>query len=174
FPGVFLHGLFFARRVADDLVIHVGNIHGVLEFEADLQQKPAQDVDGHKGAEVADMPVIVDRGAAVIHTHRVVPSRREFFHLAGQRVVEAQRQTVIVAKGGAANGAAMELYPFSSSGLAIRGRLRRRMPVALKIAPATAGARPIRGVSPAPAGGTSLRSINSTSILGRSRKRGTR
>src|SRR5262249_28952097 len=50
----------------------------------------------------------------------------------------------------------------------------QRMLVALKIAPATAGARPIRGVSPAPAGGTSLRSINSTSILGRSRKRGTR
>src|SRR5437016_6128713 len=53
------------------------------------------------------------------------------------------------------------------------GSDRRRMPVALKIALPTAGARPTIGVSPAPAEGTSLRSTNTTSIAGTSLKRGT-
>ena len=51
---------------------------------------------------------------------------------------------------------------------------RRRRPVASKIAFATAGATATIGVSPAPAGATSLWSIRITSIGGTSVKRGTR
>ena len=61
------------------------------------------------------------------------------------------------------------LIPFGAS-----GRLRSRVPVAAKIAFATAGARPMIGVSPAPAEGRSLRSSSTVSSTGTSLKRGTR
>src|ERR1700676_3282297 len=54
------------------------------------------------------------------------------------------------------------------------GRLLRRTPVASKMALPIAGATAIMGVSPAPAGGMSLRSSKTASISGTSRKRGTR
>src|SRR5581483_1892492 len=54
------------------------------------------------------------------------------------------------------------------------GSDRRRTPVASKMALAAAGASPISGVSPAPAGGRSLRSSSTTSISGTSPNRGTR
>jgi hypothetical protein len=46
------------------------------------------------------MAVIVNRGAAGIHSDGIVRFRLEFFHLAGKRVVKAQGQTVIVTKSG--------------------------------------------------------------------------
>lgn len=49
-----------------------------------------------------------------------------------------------------------------------------RTPVAAKTAAAIAGAVSVMGDSPAPAGGTSRRSISSTSISGTSLKRGMR
>src|ERR1051325_6099101 len=51
------------------------------------------------------------------------------------------------------------------------GNERRRIPVALKTALPTAGARPTMGVSPAPAEGRSLRSMRTTSIFGASLNR---
>ena len=54
------------------------------------------------------------------------------------------------------------------------GMLRIRLPVAVKIALPTAGARPTMGVSPAPADGMSLLSTSTTSMLGTSLNRGTR
>ena len=58
--------------------------------------------------------------------------------------------------------------------LGTSGSERSRTPVALKIAFAIAGARPIIGHSPAPAEGRSLRSSKTVSISGRSLNRGTR
>jgi hypothetical protein len=63
-------------------------------------------------------------------------------------------------------------HPRSPSGA--MGMERSRMLEAAKIALPTAGAMHMIGVSPAPADGTSLRSTNTTSILGRSLKRGRR
>ena len=54
------------------------------------------------------------------------------------------------------------------------GMERTRFPVASNTALATAGATAMMGVSPAPAGSRSLRSSRITSVLGTSRKRGTR
>ena len=54
------------------------------------------------------------------------------------------------------------------------GNFRALVPVASKIALATAGARPTMGHSPAPADGRSLRSRMTSSIGGTSVKRGTR
>ena len=98
FARVFLHRFLIARGVADDFVIHVSNIHYMLKFMAALAQESPQHVHGNKGAEVAYVTVIVDRGAAGIHADGIVRFRLELFHLAGKRVVKAQGQNVIVAK----------------------------------------------------------------------------
>ncbi len=58
--------------------------------------------------------------------------------------------------------------------LGMSGRLRRRTPVAAKIAFPIAGATAMIGVSPAPAEGRSLRSSRTSSIGGTSVNRGTR
>ena len=63
-----------------------------------------------------------------------------------------------VSSAGAARQADAFGSPFGAS-----GRARRRRPVAAKIAPATAGAMPMIGVSPGPAEGRSLRSSSTTS-----------
>ena len=78
---VLMDRLVLARRVADDLVIHVGNVHHVLQLITALPQEPAQDIHGHEGAEVADMAVVIDGEAAGIHADCVVLRGRKFFDL---------------------------------------------------------------------------------------------
>ena len=88
--GVVLDAQPFLRGVADDLVVHVGNVHDVAHVESALPQETAQKVDRNEGAEVADVAVVVDRGPAGIHANFIVLQRLELFDFAGQRVVEAQ------------------------------------------------------------------------------------
>ena len=72
---VFEEGPLVARRVlgdgdalrggvADDLVVDVGDVHDVLDGDALLLEKAAQEIDVQEGAEVADVAVVVDGGAA--------------------------------------------------------------------------------------------------------------
>src|SRR5206468_202540 len=100
----------FPRGIADDLVIHVSNVHHMLQFVAALQQEASQDVHGNKGAEVSNMAVVVDRGTAGIHADGVVLGGGELFHLAGKRVVEAQGQTKDCSKMGRATQAASSRF----------------------------------------------------------------
>ncbi len=65
--GVDVDGEIDGGRVADDLVIDVGDVHDVLRGDALLMEETAEDVDMEKGAEVADVAVVVDRGAAAVH-----------------------------------------------------------------------------------------------------------
>ena len=83
---VLLHGDAVAGGVADDLVVHVGDVHDVLQLEAALLQKAPQRVDDDEGAEVADVSVVVDRGTAGVHADQVVFQWMELFDLAGQSV----------------------------------------------------------------------------------------
>ena len=85
----------------------------MLEFVSALAQESPQDVHGNKGAKVADMAVIVHRGAAGIHADGIVRFRLELFHLAGKRVVKAQGQNVIVAKERRATSATRQEKPQS-------------------------------------------------------------
>ena len=78
--GVFRQRLVLGHGIADDLVVHVGDVHDVVEAESAGAQPFAQDVEEGEGAEVADMGVIVDRGAAGIHADGVVARRRELLH----------------------------------------------------------------------------------------------
>ena len=80
----------FLGGVADDLVVHVGNVHDVAHLEPALPQKAAQNVHRDEGPEVADVAVVVDRGPAGVHPHFIILQGMEFFDLAGQRVVQAQ------------------------------------------------------------------------------------
>ncbi len=73
--GVFSQRLVLGHGIADDLVVHVGNVHDVVEAESAGAQPFAQDVEEREGPEVADMGVIVDRGAAGIHADGVVARR---------------------------------------------------------------------------------------------------
>src|ERR1019366_8727619 len=77
--------------VADDLVVHVGDVHHVVQLEAVGAQTLAQQVHEREGAEVADVGKIVHRGSAGVHADGVVARRCKFLHLLRQRVIEAQR-----------------------------------------------------------------------------------
>ncbi len=76
-------------RVVDNLVVHVGDVHDVTHGESALQQKAPQNVYRHKGAKVADVTVVVNRGSTGVHANFIALQRVELFDLAGQRVVEA-------------------------------------------------------------------------------------
>src|SRR5579884_3421443 len=71
-------------------------------------------------------------------------------------------------------GTATQDRPVLGKPFGTMGMERMRVPVAAKMAFAIAGEIPTIGVSPAPAGGKSLRSTSPTTISGMSLKRGTR
>ena len=81
----------FFGGVADDLVIHIGNVHHVLELVSALPQEAAQQVHHDKSAEVADVPVVVDRGTAGVHADELVFGGLEGLRLAGERIKQLQR-----------------------------------------------------------------------------------
>ena len=53
--------------VGDDAVVDIGEVHDVGEAEAAEFEKAAEDVLEDEGAEVADVGVVVDGGAAGVH-----------------------------------------------------------------------------------------------------------
>ena len=89
---VFEEGLLVARRVvgdgdalrggvADDLVVDVGDVHDVLDGDALLLEEAAQQIDMQEGAEVADVAVVVDGGAAGVEREGFAVGRGERFDL---------------------------------------------------------------------------------------------
>ena len=88
--GVLLDGLAGERGVADDLVVDVGDVHDVLDLHAELAQEAAEDVDVEEGAEVADVAVVVDGGAAGVHAQGAAVDGRKGFGLQAERVEEMQ------------------------------------------------------------------------------------
>ena len=85
------HAQRLLRCIADDLVVHVSDVHHVAQLESALPQKTAQDVERYKRPEVADVAVVVHRRPAGIHAHFLVVQRCEFLQLAGERVKDFQR-----------------------------------------------------------------------------------
>ena len=80
-----------ARGVADDLVVHVRDVHDVLQLVAALLQETPQGVDHDECAEIADVPVVVNRRPASVHADQVVFQRVELFDLAGQGIEKLKR-----------------------------------------------------------------------------------
>ena len=72
FGRVLLHANAGLCGIANDLVVHIGDIHDVSNFESTLAKEATENVNGDKGAEVADMAVVVHGGTAGIHADLVV------------------------------------------------------------------------------------------------------
>ena len=99
--GVFQECLFVFRRVlgdghalrqgiADDLVVHVSDVHHMLEAVAAVAQPAPQDVLKSEGTQIADVNVVVHCRPAGVHADGIAFQRSELLDLPGQCIVEAQ------------------------------------------------------------------------------------
>jgi hypothetical protein len=88
FLGVVANGQARGGGVGDDAVVHVGQVHDVMHFEAAELEEAAQDVLKNESAVVADVGVVVDGGAAGVHADFAGLLRNERLGLAAEGVVE--------------------------------------------------------------------------------------
>src|ERR1035441_8680983 len=79
------------RRVADDLVVHVRDVHDVLDFHATEPEKPPQHIDLQKGAEIADVAVVVNRRTAGVHAQGLPVQRNKRVYMSGECIKEMKR-----------------------------------------------------------------------------------
>ncbi|MNT77032.1 hypothetical protein D3C72_2161040 [compost metagenome] len=82
-------GLACERRVADDLVVHVGEVLGVLDPVARMLEVAAHHVPGDEAAQVAQVDEVVHRRTADVHGHVRGVLGREGLQLMGPIVVHA-------------------------------------------------------------------------------------
>ena len=92
--GVFLERLATGDGVADDFVVHVRNVHHMVEVVAIGFQALAEHVYKGEGTEITDVREIVYSWTASVHTDGVVACGRKLFELLGQRIVETQRHSL--------------------------------------------------------------------------------
>ena len=72
----------------DDLVVDVGQVLGERDVVAALDEPAADDVERQERAGVADVNLVVDRGAADVHGHLAGHNRLELDLAVQRRVVE--------------------------------------------------------------------------------------
>ena len=78
------------RSVADDLVVHVGNVHYMENLDARQLEKTPQHVHLEKSAEVADVAVVINGRAAGVHTQRLAVGGRERVDLSRKSIEKPQ------------------------------------------------------------------------------------
>ena len=76
--------------IANDLVVHVGNVHHVLDADPGQLEEAAQHVDLQKSTKIADVAVIVDRRPAGVHAQGVAVRGDEFIHLSRKGIEETE------------------------------------------------------------------------------------
>ena len=86
--GVIADALPGRRRIRDDAVVHVRQVHDVVQLESAKFQEPPQNVLKHERAVIADVRVVVDRRPARVHAHFARLLGDEALDLSGQRVVQ--------------------------------------------------------------------------------------
>src|ERR1700722_6928665 len=91
--GVFVDAHAVAGRVADDLVVHVGDVHDMVDAVPALPQETAQQIDGNKRPEVANVSIVVNGWTAGVHSDFVVAQRMEVLDLRGHGVVKTKRHS---------------------------------------------------------------------------------
>ena len=74
--------------VGDDAIVHVGQVHDVIQFESAEFQEAPENILEDKGAIVADVRVVVDRRAASVHAYFPRFLRDKRLDFSGQCVVE--------------------------------------------------------------------------------------
>ena len=77
--------------VADDLVVHVGDVHDVAERHSRELEEAAENVYLQESAEVADVAVVVDRGPAGVHAQRFAVHGDELVELSREGIEKADR-----------------------------------------------------------------------------------
>ena len=82
FGGVVFDAQALLGRVADNLVVHVGDVHYMPDGESLLQQEAPENVHCNKSTKIADVTVVVDSRAAGIHPNFIALQRLKFFDLA--------------------------------------------------------------------------------------------
>jgi hypothetical protein len=92
-------GFACGRSVADDLIVDVGDVHDVVQFEAVEAGGAAEDVDVQKGAEVADVAVVIDSGAAAVEAQGLAIGGEERFDFSGEGVEEFESHAGLDAAG---------------------------------------------------------------------------
>jgi hypothetical protein len=81
-------------RPPDRLVVHVGDVHDVRDFEALVFQEPLEQVLEHVGPVVADVGVVVDRRAAGVELDLSGDERDEVLLGSGEGVGETDHGAV--------------------------------------------------------------------------------
>jgi hypothetical protein len=75
--------------IANDFVVHVGDIHDVADVVSTLAEKAVKKIDSDKCTKITDVSVIVDGRPAGIHPDAISVDGMEVFNLAGKSVIEA-------------------------------------------------------------------------------------
>src|SRR6266702_8073024 len=74
--------------IGDNAVIHIREVHYVVQLESTQLQEAPQNILEHESAVIADVRVAVDRRPAGVHTPFARLLRNKGFDLSGQSVVE--------------------------------------------------------------------------------------
>ena len=75
-------------RIGDDAIVHVRQVHHMVQLESAKLQEATQNILKDERPIVADVRVVVDRRPAGIHAHFARFLGHELLDLAGQRVVQ--------------------------------------------------------------------------------------
>jgi hypothetical protein len=87
FFGVLADGDAGGGGVLDDAIVHVGKVHDLEDAKAAEEEEAAKDVLEDEGTKIADMSIVVDRGAATVDADFPLVKRLEGLKTAGERVV---------------------------------------------------------------------------------------
>jgi hypothetical protein len=88
FFGVLADGDAGGGGVLDDAIVHVGKVHDLEDAKAAEEEEAAKDVLEDEGTKIADMSIVVDRGAATVDADFALLEGAERLEAAGERVVE--------------------------------------------------------------------------------------
>ena len=76
------------RRILDDAVVHVGQVHHLQDAVAARVQKSPQNVLKHEGSEISDVREVIYRRPAGVHAHFALMNGLEGLQAICQRVVQ--------------------------------------------------------------------------------------
>ncbi len=74
--------------ICDDAIVHIRQVHHVVQLESAQLQEPPQNILKHERAIIPDMRVVVYRRPARVHAHFAHFLWNEFLDFASQRVVQ--------------------------------------------------------------------------------------
>ncbi len=74
--------------IRDDAIVHVRQVHYVVQLKTAQLQETPQNILEHECAVIPDVRVVVDRRPARVHAHFAGSLRNEIFDFPGQRVVQ--------------------------------------------------------------------------------------